>query len=253
MMAWWQRILRLFSRAAPAAPPDDAAPAARPRIAADDPRIAEGRELRLRHWKRIGRPDRELVACVADPGPAAAAGWPAARQAYHIVRRHDSLILATDGLSDPFVGKAAGDSGYGVEAFIELHGAQEMEAGFLRESWAFAVLEVVAQNIAGFGGILDRLGRDGVVHMAVPLLSPPAPGWSDDLGFSGVLIGLPARRAGAVVDLPLGPVRYLAVTLLRPDEALFAARGAENRARLARLLEAVGTGHLSDPARPSVL
>jgi hypothetical protein len=253
-MAWWQRILRLFGRAAPAAPPpDEATPSARFRVGADDPRIALGREARLRHWKRIGRPDRELVAYVADPGPAAAAGWPAARQAYHIVRRHDSLILSTDGLSDPFVGKAAGESGYGAEVFIEVHGAQEMEAGFLRESWAFAVLEIVAQNIAGFGGILDRLEREGIVHMGVPLLSPPAPGWSDDLGFSGVLIGLPARRAGAVVDLPLGPVRYLAVTLLRPDEALFAARGAENRARLARLLDAAGHGHVSDPARPSVL
>lgn len=228
-------------------------PSARSRVEAGDPRIAEGRELRLRHWKRIGRPDRELVAYVADPGPAAASGWPAARQAYHIVRRYDSLILSTDGLSDPFVCKVAGDSGYGIEAFIEVPGAQEMETGFLRESWAFAVLEIVAQNIAGFGGILDRLDRDSVVYMAVPLLNPPTPEWADDLGFSGVLIGLPARRAGAVVDLPFGPARYLAVTLLRPEEALFAARGAENRTRLARLLDAAGGGHLSDPGRGSVL
>ena len=72
----------------------------------------------------------------------------------------------------------------------------------------------------------------------------------------GALRALPhpaARRAGAVVDLPLGPVRYLAVTLLRPDEALFAARGPANRTRLASLLDAAGHGYLSDPERPSVL
>ena len=89
--------------------------------------------------------------------------------------------------------------------------------------------------------------------MAVPLLVSPAPGWADEIGFTGVLIGIPAPRAGATVDLPLGPVRYLAVTLLRPEESLFAARGAANRARLAELLDAAGNGHLSDPDRASVL
>ncbi len=255
-MAWWKKFFGLGRSGGGAARrgTDAGAVPARPTaIQPDDPRIAEGRELRLRHWKRLGLPDTELVTYLADPGPAASAGWPAARQAYHIVRRFDSLVLATDGLSDPFVGRLAGESGYGVEVFIEIPHAQEMEAGFLRESWAFAVLEVVAQNIAGFGGILDRLARDSVVHMAVPLLVSPAPGWADDLGFTGVLIGLPARRAGAVVNLPLGPVRYLAVTLLRPDEALFAGRGAVNRTRLASLLEVAGHGHFSDPERPSVL
>lgn len=257
-MAWWKKMFGLGREDGEAAPPGPAGgpaqPAQRPpAIRPDDPRIAIGRDARLRHWKRLGLPDRELVTYLADPGPASAAGWPAARQAYHITRRFDSLVLSTDGLSDPFVGKVAGESGYGVEVFVEIPHAQEMEAAFLRESWAFAVLEVVAQNIAGFGGILDRLARDGVVHMAVPLLVSPAPGWTDDLGFTGVLIGLPAPRSGAVVELPLGPVRYLAVTLLRPDEALFAARGAANRARLASLLDAAGNGHLSDPGRASVL
>ncbi|MCA0272992.1 MAG: hypothetical protein LCH69_13160 [Proteobacteria bacterium] len=253
-MAWWRKLFGLGrSEGEPAAAGPDPAPARPAAIRPDDPRIALGREARLRHWKRLGLPDQELVTYLADPGPAASAGWPAARQAYHIVRRYDSLVLGTDGLSDPFVGKVSDESGYGIEVFVEIPHEQAMEAAFLRESWAFAVLEVVAQNIAGFGGILDRLGRDGVVHMAVPLLVPPAPGWTDDLGFTGVLIGLPARRAGAVVDLPLGPVRYLAVTLLRPDEALFAARGAENRDRLARLLDAAGHGHFSDPARGTVL
>lgn len=251
-MAWWRRIFGLGQSEAPA-PGAEPAPVRPAAIRPDDPRITLGREARLRHWKRLGLPDQELVTYLADPGPAASAGWPAAQQAYHITRRFDSLVLSTDGLSDPFIGRAAEESGYGVEVFVEIPHAQEMEATFLRESWAFAVLEIVAQNIAGFGGILDRIARDGVVHMAVPLLISPAPGWADDLGFTGVLIGLPARRAGAVVDLPFGPVRYLAVTLLRPEELLFAARGAANRTRLASFLDAAGHGHLSDPGRASVL
>lgn len=252
-MAWWSKIFGPGRKAEATEPAGGAVPARPTVIRPDDPRISEGREARLRHWKRLGQPDQELVTYVADPGPASTAGWPAARQAYHITRRFDSLVLSTDGLSDPFVGRAAEDSGYGVEAFLEIPRAQEMETAFLRESWAFAVLEIVAQNIAGFGGILDRLARDGVVHMAVPLLVSPAPGWTDDLGFTGVLIGIPAPRAGATVDLPLGPARYLAVTLLRPEESLFAARGAENRTRIASLLDAIGNGHLSDPERSSVL
>lgn len=163
-------------------------------------------------------------------------------------------MLASDGLSDPFVAtRATGESGYGVEVFVEIPEAGARDTDALRDSWAFALIEIVAQNIAGFGGISNRLDRDGIVAMAVPLILPPGPGWVDATGFTGVFIGLPARRLVARIDLPFGPVRFLAVTLLRPDEALHAARSAANREDLAARLRASGHEHLSDPARASLL
>lgn len=257
-MAWWKDILglgRVRAAPEPGAVRVLAAPVvAAPRILPDDPRIAEGRALRLRHWQRLGRPEADPITYLSDPALHGVPSWPSGRQSYHVVRRSASLVLASDGLSDPFVAtRATGESGYGVEVFVEIPAAEAPDAAALRDSWAFALIEIVAQNIAGFGGIANRLERDGVVAMAVPLILPPGPGWVDETGFTGVLIGLPARRVAARIDLPFGPVRFLAVTLLRPDEALHAARRAENREDLAARLRASGHEHLSDPARASVL
>lgn len=256
-MAWWKDMLGFGGGTASrrtAAPGGPLATQERARIPPDDPRIAEGRALRFRHWQRLGLPEADPIAYLTDPTLHGIPAWPSGRQSYHVVRRSASLVLATDGLSDPFVAtRATGDSGYGVEVFIEIPGAEAIDTPELRDSWAFGLIEIVAQNIAGFGGIVNRLDREGIVAMAVPLILPPGPGWVDATGFTGVLIGLPARRVATRLDLPFGPVRVLAVTLLRPDEALYAARSAENRADLAARLRHSGQEHLSDPARASLL
>jgi hypothetical protein len=256
-MAWWKEILGLGGASAPQPDAVSGAPPPRPdrpRIPPDDPRIAEGRALRRRHWQRLGLPEAEPITYLSDPALLGVPAWPSGRQSYQVVRRSSSLVLATDGLSDPFVATwATEESGFGVEVFVEIPGAESLDTAEIRDSWAFGLIEIVAQNIAGFGGIADRLDRDGIVAMAVPLILPPGPGWVDEIGFTGVLIGLPARRVATRLDLPFGPVRMLAVTLLRPDEALFAARGGANREDLAARLRASGHEHLSDPARPSLL
>jgi hypothetical protein len=257
-MVWWKDILSLGGKTEPQPPTAPAAPPQpqpeRPRIRPDDPRIAEGRAARLRHWQRLGQPESESLTYLADPTMHGAPAWPSGRQCYHVVRRSASLVLTTDGLSDPFVAsRATEESGYGVEVFVEIPGAETLDTAELRDSWAFGLIEIVAQNIAGFGGIANRLERDGIVAMAVPLILSPGPGWVDETGFTSVLIGLPARRVAARIDLPFGPVRFLAATLLRPDEALYAARSAENREDLAARLRASGAEHLSDPTRASLL
>ena len=261
-MAWWKEIIGLGPAKTgprPEALPDRHTPGPvpapdLPRIRPDDPRIAEGRALRLRHWQRLGELEEAPLTYIGDPTLHGAPAWPAGRQCYQILRRTGSLIVATDGLSDPFVAtRATEESGYGVEIFVEIPGAEAIDRAMIRESWVFALIEIVAQNIAGFGGIADRIEREGVVAMSVPLLDPPEPDWVDDIGFTAVLIGLPARRAAARLDLPFGPMRFLAVTLLRPAEAVFAARSAANRAALADRLRDTGHEHLSDPRRVSVL
>ena len=257
-MSWLTKILGLGGTPAPEAKPAPEAPPppkpARPVIRADDPRIGRGHALRLGHWRRLGRPESGPITYADNSDLHGAPDWPSGRKCYHVIRRFDSLVLTTDGLSDPFVGTTADEeSGFGVEVFLEIPGAENTAFDEIRESWAFALIEIVAQNIAGFGGIADRLEREGVVLMSVPVLNPPAPDWVDAIGFTGVLIGLPARRVATRLDLPFGPVRFVAVTLLRPDEAVFAQRGATERAHLAETLRMAGNEHLSDPRRETVL
>ncbi len=260
-MSWWKKILGAIGAAdtAPASVETEMPEAPPPKpiklaIRADDRRIGVGRALRLAHWRRLGRPESEPITYADNSDLHGAPDWPSDRKCYHVIRRFDSLVLTTDGLSDPFVGTTADEeSGYGVEVFLEIPGAGEIAFDEIRDSWAFALIEIVAQNIAGFGGIVDRLEREPTVLMSVPVLNPPASAWVDEIGFTGVLIGLSARRLATRIDLPCGQVRFVAITLLRPDEAVYAQRGAAERVHLAEALKAAGHEHLSDPRRMSVL
>ena len=263
-MSWWKNFLGQRGAAprsrgkdapeAPPPPPPPTPPPPKPAIRADDRRIGAGRAQRLSHWRRFGLAEREPLTYADNSDLHGAPDWPAGRKCYHVIHRYDSLILTTDGLSDPFVGTTLdSESGYGVEVFLEIPENVAMPFDEVRESWAFALLEIVSQNIAGFGGIADRLAREEVVLMSVPVLNPPSPDWVDEIGYTGVLIGLPARRVATEIALPLGPVRFTAVTLLRPDEAAFAQRGRDERADIAEALKLRGYEHFSDPSRPSVL
>ena len=237
-----------------AAPRSVVARPARPALKPDDPRIADGHAVLQRFWSGIGQPDPALLTTGTAPELSGPLSWPGLREAYRVVRREGGLILATDGLSDPFVGKNIEDeSGFGVELFLDLPGAQDMSRENIRASWAFELLTITARNVAGFGGIVDRLDRQGTAPMAMALERNPGEGWSDAAGYVGILIGLPARGIARTLPLPFGAVRIVPVTLLRADEAGIAARGEHQRRDIAAALIAAGHGHRSDLTRPSVL
>ncbi|MGL4236259.1 suppressor of fused domain protein [Tabrizicola sp.] len=254
-MSWWKKLLGRPSadEKKPASPePDKSGELI---IANDDPRIAEGHARMDAYWATIGKSDSDLIAYLINPQFHGAPAWPNMRQAFRIVRRADSLIIASDGLSDPFVGTDVTDaSGFGMEVFIELPGQQDMSFDAIRDSAAFSLIESVARNMANMGGLGDRLDRYGVLSMDIPSNSGFGDGWTNDEGFTGILIGVPAPDREMQVALPFGPVRIVPVTIISQSElAYLVAGGAEARTELARRLAAAGTGHLSDPARATVV
>ncbi|MCB2117456.1 MAG: suppressor of fused domain protein [Rhodobacteraceae bacterium] len=250
-MSWIRRILGGQPEAS-AVPGQE--PRERPVLSPDDPRIGAGRVALDRFWQGIGTAAPELLEPDHDPELTGPLSWPGRRETYRAVSRDGGLILATDGLSDPFIGKSvAEESGFGVELFLDLPGAGDLSLADLRHHWAFELLTLVARNVAGFGGITDRLDRQGTVLMAMPLERDPGSAWRDSGGYATVLIGLPARGLGLTLSLPFGPVRIVPVTLLRPEEATVALRGDEQRRDLAARLLASGNGHRTDLARPALI
>ncbi|WP_308721347.1 hypothetical protein [Komagataeibacter xylinus] len=96
-------------------------------IAENDPRIAAGQDRVQAYWKTIGAVDDDVISYMINPMFSGAPAWPNTRQAYRVIRTAGSLIVASDGLSDPFVGTDMTDtSGFGLEVYLEIMGAELM-------------------------------------------------------------------------------------------------------------------------------
>lgn len=55
-----------------------------------------------RHWSAVGTVEQDVLSYLISPTFSGGPYWPSTRQAYRVVRRGDAIILATEGLSDPF-------------------------------------------------------------------------------------------------------------------------------------------------------
>ncbi len=246
---------RLFGSQAHAATPAAASPDDRPSttqtaetIADDDPRVAAGYQRLQAYWDAIGPSDSDLLTYLVNPQFQGAPAWPNARQAYRIVRPKDSLIIASDGLSDPFVGTGITDKqGFGCEVYIEAPELAGASFDDVRSSWAFALIELLAQNIAHLGGLSQHVAKYRVLSLELPLSGSLPPEWLSANGTAGCLINLPVEgRPARIDDMPFGPVDILCAKLLTPAElADIVAGNADARSALAERFNQSDTGHHS--------
>jgi Suppressor of fused protein (SUFU) len=228
----------------------------RPRIIVqDDPRIAAGHAALDAYWSGIGAVDRDVLSYMVNPQFDGAPPWPNMRQAFRVVRRADTLILASDGLSDPFVGTDIMDtSGFGMEVFIELPTLQAMPQDAIMRSAPFALIESIARNVADVGGMVPQLEKHGLLSMEVPLTHDFGPGWTSDDGMAAVLFGVPVPDRLLTLMQPFGIVRMVPVTLLHTSELDYLiSGGASARMAVGAALQDAGVGHLCDVSRNAVV
>ncbi|KAK9811661.1 hypothetical protein WJX72_007914 [[Myrmecia] bisecta] len=199
------------------------------------------------------------------------------KAAFRVVRRpNGNVIIASDGLSDPFDDITLGDgnvNGFGLEFFIETP-ADELPDTVLdiKKAWQFQLLFTVSQLAAGHGGI--RAIMDDM-----KLLSTEAEGVNEAIpeahhtthvnaaGRVGALLGLKAgtssipedgSTSGAsvpdkIAGMPLTEVSLVNIKLLTLVELkLITDRGAEGRRKLSELFAGPGR-QLSSLHRPSVI
>lgn len=207
-------------------------------------------------WDTVGISDDDLISYAVNPQFMGAPSWPNTRQAYRIVRTGDSLIISSDGLSDPFPtsdGRSA-NCGYEMEVFIEIPGWQNRNFEQVQNSWAFSAIELFAQNTAGAGGFLSQLEKHGVMSMELPLSRGPV-GWAGERGNIGALIDVPlAPGMNLIKGLPGGrPARLVPLTLIQPKELTICVKGgARARKVLSNDLIAAGVGHRTPVNRDSL-
>jgi hypothetical protein len=218
-------------------------------------------------WGSTGTVEKDVITHLISPSLLGGPSWPTTRQAYRVIRRNGGLIIATDGLSDPFDGVEGGGNGFEMELFIETagiapeHAKRPGDITGIKDSWAFELIKHVADTVAGAGGIRPQLERYKVLSMELPGFSqsfalskqlPPGFATVDDA--VGILIGAPAPDfPNLIADMPLSPVAIVPLVLVRADElVMLRAGGAEARVRLADKLAASPTGHRIDLQRASL-
>lgn len=157
-----------------------------------DLRIEAGYARLQRYWDPIGPSDADVLTYLVNPQFQGKPAWPNMRQAYRIVRPEGSLIIASDGLSDPFVGSSMTDAqGYGCEVFIEVPEFVKADLSTLRGSWAFKLIENFAMNVADWGGISEPLAKQGVLSVEFPMAGALPDKWLTADASAGFLVNLP--------------------------------------------------------------
>lgn len=221
-----------------------------------------------RHWTSIGTVETDVLAYLISPGFSGGPHWPSTRQAYRVIRRGGSIILATEGLSDPFDDAEGLGNGFEMELFLETSDIPEHARGPLGEvdpfkrSWAFELIEHVAKTVAGAGGITQQLEQHGALSLELPGFSLshhmsdqlPKHFVTDDDAV-GVLLGAPEPDFPTRLDdMPLSPVSLVPVVLITASELEYVRSGGRQaREDLVSRLKAAGIGHMSSLHRDSVV
>jgi hypothetical protein len=202
-----------------------------------EPVVRSHGDARLRFWKVLGAVDDDILAPIFSAFLFGGPQWPN-REQYRIIRRAKTIVIASDGLSDPWDEKPG--VGIGEELFIELPHPTPAQAPIneIMTSKELQLLRNLAHQDLSWGGIAARIDRFHV--MSVQL--------GDDAALIGMTSDIPTH-----ITTDEGPVRLLAVTpiLFAELEALMPL-GAEARVALASRLEAAGYRHLSIAKRDPV-
>ena len=206
---------------------------------------------RLAAWSSWGRVDEDLIAHALNPAFMGGPTWPNLREAFVTARQDGQLLLASDGLSDPFPNPEAGDgNGFGLEVFgVTVDPVIEPS-----RSWLFDVIWQTSQNAAadgGLAGLLDQLGLVSIELYDVNIPPSHAERFVSAEGRVGALLGLAGPPPPPRIDGPLSPIRLVNAKLLTLAELDFVLReGAPARAELAARFAAQGLPLVSSLDRP---
>lgn len=205
-------------------------------------------EDRAQMWRAVGDLDRTVVVSTEDPGARGGARWPTDHRAFLRVDRGPSVVVATDGLSDPFDRLARPGTGLGLELALETSSLRGVPTAELWNHWQFRLLYETARR-AALQGVCCRTGLDTA---RLPGVAAPA-SWNDENGTVGVLLGLRSPCLPETVELATGEAQLVTVTPLWPEEYAWASVDTTARAEIGARLGALPHEELVHVARPRVV
>jgi hypothetical protein len=197
----------------------------------------------------LGRMEGDVLTFMINPAFDGGPRWPSLRQAWRVIHRPGSTLLASDGLSDPFDDQEEPSRGFGLECLIETDEPLEK----ISASWPFQVLVEVSQAAASHGSLRPLLADLKLLSLEVSGEGMPEPLVTAD-GCVGVMLGVPSTTLPSLLQTPAGDVQLVTVkVLLAPELEYIRKKGAQGRLDLARRFAETGQEHLSRAHRPPVL
>ncbi|SMP35941.1 Suppressor of fused protein (SUFU) [Laceyella tengchongensis] len=211
-------------------------------------------DVRYDFWKKIGKIDPDVLTHLINPAFRGGPRWPALRQAFVKIETPNSVIWASDGLSDPFDDVEEPNQGFSLECYLESDDpALRKNIAELDQTWQFQLLYEVAQNFAHHGGVKELLEHHGVLSMEFSYIDVPEP-FSDEEGRVGVLLGLESEQIPTSIIGPASDIRLVSIKILTSQELQYILQhGAAGRKKLAELFREQGSHHLSTLNRNPVV
>lgn len=202
-----------------------------------------------RHQAIAAKFGSELAALTSLMGPMSdGPEWPAGA-AWLAARHGNNACIVSDGLSDPWVERDRGDTGLGLEVFIESPDAgiaNDKPLTALADTWLFPLLAEVSHTLAGYARLCERLVAGELLSLEFNIDHI-----KDGRGRAGALLSM--NRSSSELSLPGGNIYLIAATLLTPAELRYLrGKGEPGRRELADKLNEAGVGHLSLLHRPSL-
>ncbi len=177
--------------------------------------------------------------------------WPAGA-AWLGARHGKNACIISDGLSDPWVERDRGDTGLGIEVFIESPDTgldEDAPLNALADTWLFPMLAEISHTLAGYSRLSEKLLAGVLLSLELNIDHI-----KDGRGQTGVLLSMPDLSTATLSLSDMGEVRLIAATLLTPAELRYLrGKGEAGRRELAEKLQAAGIGHLSLLHRPSLV
>jgi hypothetical protein len=207
-------------------------------------------------WSTWGTVDEDVFTHLISPMFMGGPKWPGTRQGFRAVRRPDEVLLASDGLADPYDDEddgAVARNGLGHECYATTADPLDQLPG----TWLWDLVWQTSQFAAGHGGLAGLL--DEMTLLSTELYDVGIPD-SHRARFVNadervaVMLGLEDTAPPSTVDGPLSPIRLINIKLMTLDELDHVlAHNEEGRRELARRYAAQGRPLASGLDRPSVV
>lgn len=212
-------------------------------------------ELRDNFWEGIGKVDKDVLAFLINPSFSGQPAWPNFRQAFKRILTGNSVILATDGLSDEFNNAVEPNNGFGVELYVELNDPDYMKMTLeeLKDTWAFQLLYQASLNAAHTGAFRNTVIKYGEFSTEFYDVNVPN-NYINNEERVGVLIGIEGKKVPLIMKLNITDIPVLSVTLLTFDELSYIIQnGGNGRSEIVKRLHQASVHNISSINRKSVI
>lgn len=219
--------------------------------------LEETIRLRENFWKKYGKLETAALTRLSNPLYRGGPQWPFNRQAFLRVDRSKSILMASDGLSDPFMEDLDLEKGQGlrVEFFIETKETQfrDMDWEQLTATWFFQVLYMVCLNAAHGKNYRELVEEHQVLTIELKHINAPEKFLTEE-GRCGAMIGGEVKNIVTKAKGHLGDILLVPVTILTKEELKYAMDGGDAAVRkLRKLFRKKGHYHLSSIDRDSLI